>query len=81
MSSPVESLTLKEVLSCLADRHGLPEVLDRLVELSDFYAETTESPETAIAWNNLTKTLEAATRQAKQLEFSLQHFQRHPDDL
>lgn len=71
-------MTLKETLSSLVDRYSLSEVLDRLVELSDFCAESEPSE---AKWNELTKTLEAATRQAKQLESRLQNLQSNSNHL
>jgi hypothetical protein len=60
-------LTLKDTLFCLSERHSLSEVLDRLAEVSDFYAQTA-SPCKAADWHQLAKTLESATQQAKKLE-------------
>lgn len=68
----LNDLTLKQTLSCLTEAHRFSEVLDRLSELADSNADTSESKQLAHEWHLVAGGLEILTLHVKRLE-------SHPD--
>jgi hypothetical protein len=68
-------LTLKQALALLVEKHGFSEVLDRLSELADSNAQTSETPDTVQDWNQIAAGLETITQQAKLAEHRTHHIE------
>ncbi|MBW4541682.1 MAG: hypothetical protein KME43_21420 [Myxacorys chilensis ATA2-1-KO14] len=74
-------LTLKQAIAVLVEEYQLSEVLDRLAELADFKAQNPETSDKTSKWQELARTLESATEQAKALELGLDHLRSDSDHL
>jgi hypothetical protein len=71
-------LTLKQALAILIEQNRFSEVLDRLSELADSIAQTSDEPTIVQDWNAITATLETLTRQTKLAESRVHHIEGSP---
>ena len=64
LDAPTKARTLKFQLFLLIEKHGLPEVLDRLADLTNEQSQLASNQSHSQDWDDLTTLLERATNQS-----------------